>query len=131
MMRGGGEQREREDAMGGRGAMQSERGEGKDGRKDYRMVKKATLDPRSKQWIGGCDAVRSRLTVKHQPAPKAWKENLNIGNEVLLLPGRDSDFRRAIEVELDFSNKLGKMKPPIGGLACVGCGSVGLILEWG
>lgn len=61
MMRGGGEQREREHVMGGRGATQSERGEGKDGRKDYRIVKKATIDPGPKQWIGGCDAMRSRV----------------------------------------------------------------------
>ncbi|KAM0986222.1 hypothetical protein ACFX13_013676 [Malus domestica] len=113
--------------MGGRGATQSERGVGRDGRKDYRMVKKAAPDPEPKQWTGGYDA--------------AWKENLNIGDEVLLLFDRDGDLRRVIKVELDFSGKQvgwvlgpegkGKVKPPIGGLAWVGYGSVGLILEWG
>ncbi|XP_009365315.1 peroxiredoxin-2E-2, chloroplastic [Pyrus x bretschneideri] len=36
---------------------------------------------------------------------KAWKENLNIGDEVLLLSDGNGDFTRAIGAELDLSDK--------------------------
>lgn len=45
------------------------------------------------------------ISVNDAFVMKAWKENLKIGDEVLLLSDGNRDFTRAIGCELDLSDK--------------------------
>ncbi|KAL9150099.1 hypothetical protein ABFS82_12G147600 [Erythranthe guttata] len=52
----------------------------------------------------GVDAIAC-ISVNDAFVMKAWKENLKIGDEVLLLSDGNGDFTRAIGCELDLSDK--------------------------
>uniref|UniRef100_A0A803PU15 glutaredoxin-dependent peroxiredoxin n=1 Tax=Cannabis sativa TaxID=3483 RepID=A0A803PU15_CANSA len=52
----------------------------------------------------GVDTI-AYISVKDAFVVKAWKENLKVNDEVLLLSDGNGDFTRAIGAELDLSDK--------------------------